>query len=284
MAANDSRTRPSRKQPSLRGRSLLALTLALLALAARQRPRSRVAKRQHSGGAAHVGPQAQLERCSQQLTDLAHHLQMQQEAERSRLARELHDELGALLTSAKLDVARLKSRLPLRTPEIDERLAHLGEVLNKGIALKRRIIEDLWPSALGHLGLVASLEILTREFAQRSGLAMQAELLAVPVGANAALSVYRFVQEALGNIERHAVAERVEVRLWGAAGGVEATVLDDGVGFDPAAVSASAHGLAGMRLRIEAEGGQMQVRSQPGQGCCVRAWLPLGEPAATSPG
>jgi len=106
-----------------------------------------------------------------QLKELAQHLQTIREDERSRLARELHDELGALLTAAKLDVARLKSRLgAAATADAAERLAHLNEALNGGIALKRRIIEDLRPSSLSNLGLVAALEILLREFAARSEL------------------------------------------------------------------------------------------------------------------
>ncbi len=104
-----------------------------------------------------------------QLRELAQHLQTIREDERSRLARELHDELGALLTAAKLDVARLKSRLGASaSADATERLAHLNESLNGGIALKRRIIEDLRPSSLSNLGLVAALEILLREFAGRS--------------------------------------------------------------------------------------------------------------------
>ena len=88
----------------------------------------------------------------------AQHLQTIREDERSRLARELHDELGALLTAAKLDVARLKSRLGgTASADAAERLAHLNEALNGGIALKRRIIEDLRPSSLSNLGLVAAL-------------------------------------------------------------------------------------------------------------------------------
>ena len=104
-----------------------------------------------------------------QLKELAQHLQTIREDERSHLARELHDELGALLTAAKLDVARLKSRLASTgTADAAERLAHLNETLNGGIALKRRIIEDLRPSSLSNLGLVAALEIQLREFAARS--------------------------------------------------------------------------------------------------------------------
>ena len=106
-----------------------------------------------------------------QLTELTHHLQTAREDERHRLARDLHDELGALLTSAKLDAARIRSRLAGTAPEALERLAHLVATLNSSIALGRRIIEDLRPSTLSNLGLVATLEILAREFAERSGIA-----------------------------------------------------------------------------------------------------------------
>ncbi len=136
-----------------------------------------------------------------QLKELAQHLQTIREDERSRLARELHDELGALLTAAKLDVARLKSRLGTSAAaDAVERLAHLNETLNGGIALKRRIIEDLRPSSLSNLGLVAALEILLREFAARSDIEVVEDLEPVELEAAAQLTVYRLVQEALTNI------------------------------------------------------------------------------------
>ncbi len=213
-----------------------------------------------------------------QLTELARYLQTAQENQRSLLARELHDELGALLTSAKLDVARLQSRLPAPGPEARERMAHLNEVLNSGIALKRRIIEDLRPSALGNLGLLASLDILTREFAKSSGLEVRTALEPVSLGAEGDLTVYRFVQEALTNIAKYAKATRVDVALRPNDAGVSVSVRDDGQGFDPAVVRSSAHGLVGMRYRVEAERGRMEIDSRPGGGTRLQAWLP-GEPA-----
>ncbi|MBA3590712.1 CHASE3 domain-containing protein [Methylibium sp.] len=209
-----------------------------------------------------------------QLTELAGYLQTSQENQRSLLARELHDELGALLTSAKLDVARLQSRLPAISPEARERIAHLNEVLNSGIALKRRIIEDLRPSALGNLGLLASLDILTREFAKSSGLEVQATLEPVELAPDGELTVYRFVQEALTNIAKYAKAERVEVVLQPGNGGVAISVRDNGKGFDPAVVRSSAHGLVGMRYRVEAERGRMEIDAKPGGGTLLTAWLP----------
>ena len=209
-----------------------------------------------------------------QLTELTQHLQTAREDERSRLARDLHDELGALLTSAKLDAARIKSRLAGTAPEALERLAHLVETLNSGIALKRRIIEDLWPSALRNLGLVATLEILVREYAEGSGIQAHCRFEPVRLEASADLVVYRMVQEAITNITKYAQARTIWVVLGMHEGQVEISVRDDGVGFDPKLQRGSAHGLVGMRFRVEAEGGTLTVQSAPGQGTSIRARMP----------
>jgi len=217
-----------------------------------------------------------------QLTELAHHLQTAREDERSRLARDLHDELGALLTAAKLDVARLKSRIGTITPEAQERINHLNDTLNDGIALKRRIIEDLRPSSLNNLGLVAALEILSREFAERSGLQVESDLQKVRLKPSSELTVYRLVQEALTNVAKYAQARQVTITLREAHKRVEVSVKDDGQGFDPRVKRPSSHGLVGMRYRVEAEGGSMQLQATPGAGTHIRALLPVSEPDTTT--
>ncbi len=209
-----------------------------------------------------------------QLVELTRHLLTAREDERHRLARDLHDELGALLTSAKLDAARMRSRLAGGAPEVLERLTHLVGTLDAVIALKRRIIEDLRPSALSHLGLVVTLEILLREFSERSGLKVHTALSAVPLRPEAELVVYRMVQEAINNIAKHARARQVWVTLALHKGQVQIGVRDDGTGFDSRLPPRSAFGLAGMRFRIEAEYGALQVTSLPGQGTSIEATLP----------
>ena len=209
------------------------------------------------------------------LAQLATHLQDIREDERSHLARELHDELGALLTAAKLDVARIKARLGDTLPEAGERLEHLNVTLNSGIALKRRIVEDLRPSALSNLGLVASLEILAREFADQSGLAIRTALGPVELGESAQLTVYRLVQEALTNIGKYAEATHVDIRLRHSDDFVIVDVIDDGQGFDTDKLSPTQHGLAGMRHRVEAAGGQLSVTSASGRGTQIHAELPV---------
>jgi signal transduction histidine kinase len=209
-----------------------------------------------------------------QLTELARHLQTVREDERNHLARELHDELGALLTAAKLDVARLKSRLGALTPEVAERLQHLNDGLNSGIALKRRIIEDLRPSSLSNLGLVSALEILVREWGQRNEVGIDSDFQPVQLRPSGELTVYRLVQEALTNTAKYAHANQVQVRLASEGGQVRVSVRDNGVGFDVEAPRSSAHGLLGMRYRLETEGGRLVLQSTPGQGTLIEAELP----------
>jgi signal transduction histidine kinase len=208
------------------------------------------------------------------LAELATHLQNVREDERGHLARELHDELGALLTAAKLDVARLKSRLAGNLPEASERLEHLTITLNAGIALKRRIVEDLRPSSLSHLGLVASLEILAREFEEQSGLSIATDLETVELGGSAQLTVYRLVQESLTNIAKYANATQVEISLHNFDNFITVDVKDNGKGFKLENIGPGSHGLAGMRHRVEAAGGKLTVTSTEGRGTQVGAVLP----------
>ena len=218
--------------------------------------------------------ETQVQERTANLKELATHLQEVRETERGYLARELHDELGSLLTAAKLDVARLKSRLA-DAPDAMQRLQHLTELLNSGIALKRRIIEDLRPSSLSNLGLVASLEILGREFADQSGLQVEMVLEPVDTDESRQLTIYRMVQESLTNIGKYAKATEVTVTMMNQGSHATIEVADNGSGFDTLHVRASTHGLAGMRHRVEAAQGELVVESTPGSGTRLTASLPL---------
>ena len=213
-----------------------------------------------------------------QLKELALHLQTVREDERRHLARELHDELGALLTAAKLDAARLKSRLGVTTPEVSQRMAHLNEALNSGIALKRRIIEDLRPSSLSNLGLIAALDILIREFSARVEITAESDLQPVSLSTSAELTVYRLVQEALTNIAKYAKATLLQVRVAPRGDKVEVCVRDNGVGFDTSLPRLATHGLLGMKFRVESENGEMTIDSAPGRGTVITAIIPETEP------
>ena len=265
---------------------LVAITLASMALYVLQTRRLDGAREEQRRElqAQHDKLEGEVAARTRELTEIAIHLQTVREDERSRLARELHDELGGLLTTAKLDVARVKSRLLGRAgaepaaPELLERIAHLVATLDAGISLKRRIIEDLRPSTLSNLGLRTALAVLCTEFAERSELAVDTDLQDLPLPEDMQLTVYRLVQESLTNVAKYAQARRVDVRLQAHEGGARVTVADDGVGFDPRRVPQAAHGLAGMRFRVGSAGGSLSVDSQPGRGTRIVAQLPTAAP------
>lgn len=215
----------------------------------------------------------QVDHRTHELTDLAQHLQRVREDERDHLARELHDELGGLLTAAKLDVARVRKRVDGNAPDVAERIKHLGQTLDAGIALKRRIIEDLRPSSLANLGLRRTLEIQCKEFAQRSEIRVAAEIADLKLEPEHALAVYRVVQEALTNIAKYAQASQVRVLLHRDGEQVQLRIEDNGRGFDPQQVRQGSHGLKGMRFRVRSCGGDLVLRSAPGQGTTIEATL-----------
>jgi signal transduction histidine kinase len=216
----------------------------------------------------------EVERRTRELTELARHLQFVREDERGRLARELHDELGGLLTAAKLDVARVKSRLKGSPPEVFERIGHLSSSLDAGIALKRRIIEDLQPSTLTNLGLTAALEGLCAEFSKRLEVKVNASFDEVDLADDVRLTAYRVVQEALTNVAKYARATQVGVRLVDRTALAVISIQDDGAGFDSARVPLVARGLAGMRFRVVSHGGRFDVVSRPGAGTTIEVQLP----------
>jgi len=215
----------------------------------------------------------EVRRRTADLRELTQHLQTAREDERAHLARELHDELGGLLTAIKLDLARLRNKLTDRD-DVKERLDNMNRSLNEGIAFKRRIIEDLRPSALANLGLKVSLEALCKDMAERLDVPVDARLTDVRLSPQADLAIYRFVQEALTNIGKHAEATSVTVTLGPSGDRAVVEVRDDGAGFDTTVPRPGHHGLTGMRFRAETMGGRVTVTSAPGQGTLLRAEFP----------
>jgi signal transduction histidine kinase len=257
--------------------ALVVLSLAALLLYARQARRFDAERVERAAALRFERDrlEAEVARRTHEITQIANHLQTAREDERSSLARELHDELGGLLTAAKLDVARMRSRLAGAPPEVTERMGHLVKTLDEGIALKRRIIEDLRPSSLNNLGLKAALEILCAEFAERSEIAVATAIDDVPFDQKGRLTVYRLVQEALTNVAKHAGAKNVRVAVRGDGDWADVEVSDDGAGFDPGAARSTAHGLAGMRFRVQSGSGELSIRSRQGLGTTIQARLPL---------
>lgn len=217
-----------------------------------------------------------------ELTEMASHLVHAREDERAHIARELHDEMGGLLTAMKLDFARLR-RLPDMPDKAIERMASIEARLNEGIALKRRIIENLRPSSLEQLGLVPALEILCSDMSASLSRPVYTDLQPVQVGHNAELTLYRIAQESLTNAGKYAHCSQIEVQLKQSGGSVYLRVQDNGRGFHPQQVTHGRHGLVGMRVRVESHGGRLSVKSAPDQGTTIEASLPMQDKLVEPP-
>lgn len=215
-----------------------------------------------------------------ELSDLASYLTNAREVEKARLARELHDELGALLTAARMETEAISRQLDgAALDNCTERLARLQEHLDNGIALKRRIIDDLRPPLLEMLGLVSALRTLGQEFARDADEALSLELpeTDVEVPREPALALYRIAQEALTNIRKHARAKHVKLTLHATENALELEIEDDGQGFQTPRTSRRHHGLAGMKHRVQMCSGQFTLSSRPGAGTRIAVRLPRAQ-------
>ncbi len=214
-----------------------------------------------------------------ELSELAAYLIIAREDEKAHLARELHDELGALLTAAKLNLARLRGT-QFEDTATAACLKQVHKHLDEGISLKRRIVEDLRPSSLTTLGLTVSLANLCADVGTRLNIEIQLKLDEVSLTEDGQLAIYRLVQEALNNVCKHAEATQVRVSVNSEPPLVRVQIEDDGIGFDPSGPRSAAHGIAGMRFRIEQLKGSMSVASRPGAGTFLEAVMPIATVAA----
>jgi signal transduction histidine kinase len=211
--------------------------------------------------------------------DLSAHLQRIRAEERASLAQELHDELGALLLAAKLDLAALKARYAPSNADIEIRFHRLSQLLDDGMALKTRVIDGLQPASVLDLGMAEALKRLAQDFELATRLTVQMRLEELALDANIQICVYRFVQECLTNIGKHARATHVRIDAWRCHEHVVVSIADDGAGFVSTGIAPSAHGLAGMRHRMEEVGGSLAIESAIGQGARITAVIPLAASA-----
>jgi len=238
-----------------------------------------------------VAVQAELHRFASQ----AHQIR---EAEKSRVARELHDELAQSLAALKMDTQWLHERVQAmhaelrdaRCLEVAARLATMQSMLDETVASTRRIAADLRPLLLDDLGLVPALEWLAQRFTERHGVPVDLALdEALQPDAMHATALFRIVQESLANIGKHAQASRVDLELLplpGRAGWLSLLVADNGVGFDLAAPrQPQSMGLMGLRERVQLMGAELEVISRPGEGTRIEVRAPLaGDDTAAPPG
>ncbi len=215
-----------------------------------------------------------------QLRELSAYLHTVREDERTRIAREIHDELGSLLVALKMDVNWLGRRVA-GDPDLGRKLQSMGRMIETAVDNVGRIMTDLRPSILDHQGLWAALEWQAQEFAESSEIRCDSRLdiepgAPVPAGA-LAIAVFRIFQEMLSNVARHARAGAVTIRIRACPELLAIEVADDGCGA-PAAAFASprAYGVLGMRERAGHFGGELAIDSRPGAGTAVRLRVPLG--------
>jgi signal transduction histidine kinase len=199
-----------------------------------------------------------------------------QEKERKAIARELHDELGQVLTALRMDAVWLSERLQAPDPKAGDRAVAMCGLIDHTIDEVRGLATRLRPGVLDDLGLIDALEWYIADFEKRTGIACIFKHRQVPtidgIGATAA---YRIVQEALTNVTRHAAATQVKVSLEPKQGMVTLAVADNGRGFDLKEIAAAeCLGLAGMRERAGLLGGSLEIRSRPGKGTKVCFRLP----------
>jgi PAS domain S-box-containing protein len=226
-----------------------------------------------------------LDRSRQELRELASRMDSVREQEKSRIARELHDELAQALTALKMDTSWIAERLPAGQDALAAKLAAMQAMLDGTVAATRRISADLRPLILDDLGLVAAAEWLVQNFTERTGVrckltAGDPDLEVEPALASA---VFRILQESLTNAARHAQATLVEVGLDGRDGQITLTVRDNGRGFSPEGPrKPNSYGLLGLRERASLLGGEAKIVSETGRGTTVELRLPI--PGETAPG
>jgi signal transduction histidine kinase len=199
------------------------------------------------------------------------------EEEKAHIARELHDELGQLLTALKMDLGWLRERLP-DDPELAARAAEMGALLDRTVGSTRRISADLRPLMLDDLGLADAAAWLVEDFAKRSGVACRIDVSDDVQGVSKAVAtaVYRAVQESLTNIARHSGARNAWVVLGATDGVVHVEIEDDGRGIAPEDLAkARSLGLKGMRERIAFLGGSLDIARAPRGGTRLRLTVPL---------
>ena len=213
-----------------------------------------------------------------ELVELSTHLQNVSEREKATLARELHDELGGLLVGARMDLSWAEQHFAKDDPVLKQRLNRVQQSLAAGVDLKRRIIEELRPTLLDNVGLIAALRWLLKETCARAGLDC---IESYPENeprfkSEASIALFRIAQEAFTNILKHAAAKTVDLSLGVDDETLLMRIADDGIGVPADRFTAvGSHGLASMRHRVRALGGRLDVSSPASGGTTLVVRIPI---------
>ncbi len=228
--------------------------------------------------------QAKLEDRTRLLETLAVDYQYDVERERRQLARELHDELGSILTATKMDISWVVRKFKETAPEAAEKLVKTMRYLDQGIQFKRRIVEALHPSILSTFGFWPAMKSFVESAAERNEWELDLSLPDDSTELSEALGLiaYRLVQETLNNASKYAQASKISLSIMVDFKYLKLEIEDNGIGMDVSKMGMETHGLTGMRHRVQAIGGQLEILSKPGNGVFTRALLPLESKVVSS--
>ena len=218
-----------------------------------------------------------LKEQSIKLNNLAFDYLTDVESERHQLARELHDEIGAILTATKMDLAWVMKKSNEDLPEVYQKLVKTNSYLDQGIDLKRRIVEKLHPSVISNLGFWPALQLLIDDTVERNH--WQLSLITPDdkpkINETISLITYRVVQETLNNASKYAKASTISIDIMVDEKMLKCDIRDNGVGFNVGDLIIKKHGLAGMRHRVISIGGHFEIVSAPNQGTITTVLLPI---------
>ena len=257
---------------------LLGLVLTVIAATALVRNQRQRAENTAELHRQHQELKSQFDAQASELNELARNLLHVQEEERARLSRGLHDELGGILLAARMDITWMQAHASTDDADVSKRLERLKQVLDQGIELKRRVVEELRPTLLDNMGLLAALRWQADETCRRADLHCNERFPDVEPQFNraGAIALFRVVQEALANVAKHARASEVHIGLELTDRDVVVTVQDNGIGAEPADLNRPrSHGIAGLRHRVQVLGGRLEISTAPNCGTTIRARVPL---------
>ena len=220
----------------------------------------------------------ELEISRGRLRDLSLHLQATREKERTRIARELHDELGQLLTALNTGVILLNKKIPPELKQLLDRTKSMKELIDMTMQTVKRIYMDLRPGMLDHLGLPTAMEWQCQEFEKMTGVncTVRVEPEDMMPDKDLSITIFRILQETLTNVARHSGARRVKVNLQEEDDELELVVIDNGRSITEEEIrKPKSFGLLGIRERVEFRGGEVKITGRKGKGTTVTVRLPL---------
>jgi len=227
--------------------------------------------------------QARTEKAEEELRRLSRQLLQGHEQERKALSRELHDEVGQMLTGLRIELRTLQDLHGRSDPDFDLHFESARNLTEQSLRSLRDLAMGLRPAMLDDLGLGSAMQWQARKFAKLTGIPVNVNTAGLPATLPEAVrtAVYRVVQEALTNAARHSRATSIEVSVEVRGGELVAVIRDDGSGFDTKAMDRRGLGLVGMQERVNDLGGDLRIHSEAGHGTTIRAAIPVVEEVAT---